>query len=167
MVTRLQQDLQTSRQREAKAQEMLEAEHRKQRVLQLALQKELSARGSRSDADSDGSSDRMPAIARTSQSGRESVDVGRTLQRNQSLINELTHRRFENERLRSDNASLILHVKDTKTDTHQLKNAVVASQVDRAELITRLRRAEADAKRWQDQLSKVSLHTVRRHREER
>jgi hypothetical protein len=43
----------------------------------------------------------------------------------------------------------------------------VASQVDRSELITRLRKAESQAKCWQDQLSKVSLHTIRRHREER
>jgi len=182
MLSRLQQDLQASRQREVKAQEMLAEESRKQRVLQLALQRELAGRGSPHSAAASvppsPDRDMMPPIRRSSgmstmsrTSGamgpRESVDIEKTLRRNQTLINELTERRFENERLRSDNASLVLHVKDTKGDTHQLKNSLVASQVDRAELITRLRKAEADAKRWQDQLNKVTLHSLQRHREER
>ena len=85
----------------------------------------------------------------------------------QVLINELTQRRFENERLRMDNAHLILAAKDAGGDNHTLKNTVAASQADRAELQARLRRAESEVKRWQEQLGKMSMGTIRRHREER
>eukprot|EP00041_Stephanoeca_diplocostata_P023110 m.562022 g.562022 ORF g.562022 m.562022 type:complete len:195 (-) comp22219_c0_seq4:224-808(-) len=99
--------------------------------------------------------------------GTGNVDVIKTLQRNQALINEVTDRRFENDKLRQDNAALLLHAKDASLDSLSLRNHVATSLADREELIRRLRKADSDAKRWKDQLNSIARKASRQRFEEK
>lgn len=167
-IARLQQELTASRHREMRAQEMLIAETRKQNALQHTLQQELSSRETTSSSLLPSLEPHRRAIsAQPGDTGAATVDVIRTLRRNQALINEITDRRVENERLRQDNAALLLHAKDAHSETAGLRNQVVTSGADREELIRRLRKSEADARRWKEQLNVMARKATQRHFEQR
>eukprot|EP00041_Stephanoeca_diplocostata_P023109 m.561995 g.561995 ORF g.561995 m.561995 type:complete len:489 (-) comp22219_c0_seq1:409-1875(-) len=179
-VARLQHELQASQHREVKAQQLLAAETKKQRVLQMTLQRELSDRDrTNGKADNKSASNaELPALDAHRRAisapgttmlrpGTGNVDVIKTLQRNQALINEVTDRRFENDKLRQDNAALLLHAKDASLDSLSLRNHVATSLADREELIRRLRKADSDAKRWKDQLNSIARKASRQRFEEK
>ena len=155
-IRRLQRDLEAARIRERDTQDLLESEHRKQLTLQETLQETLSAQASPS---------RMsPAKQRPMTAPQlEHLDVLKTMRRNQSLINDITSQRYENDRLRSDNASLLLHAKDANVSQATLHNAVSTSYADRAELRRRLHKADSEKKMWEAQLTKTAARTIRRH----
>lgn len=155
-IRRLQRDLDAARVRERDTQDLLESEHRKQLTLQETLQETLSAQASPSR---NSPSKQRPMTAPQ----LEHLDVLKTMRRNQSLINDITSQRYENDRLRSDNASLLLHAKDANTSQATLHNAVSTSYADRAELRRRLHKADSEKKMWEAQLTKTAARTIRRH----
>jgi len=155
-IRRLQRDLEAARIRERDTQDLLESEHRKQLTLQETLQETLSAQASPSH--------KSPSKQRPMTAPQlEHLDVLKTMRRNQSLINDITSQRYENDRLRSDNASLLLHAKDANTSQATLHNAVSTSYADRAELRRRLHKADSEKKMWEAQLTKTAARTIRRH----
>lgn len=155
-IRRLQRDLEAARIRERDTQDLLESEHRKQLTLQETLQETLSAQASPSR--------KSPSKQRPMTAPQlEHLDVLKTMRRNQSLINDITSQRYENDRLRSDNASLLLHAKDANTSQATLHNAVSTSYADRAELRRRLHKADSEKKMWEAQLTKTAARTIRRH----
>lgn len=152
-VAKLKRELELSQQREEKAQDLLASEHRKHQTLQLTLQKELASR----------KQTQLPPVDERPNSAPH-LDVLKTMQRNQNLINDITKSRFENARLREDNHSLLLHAKDANAQGTELRNQVAASLADRMELTRRLHRAENESKLWQSQLTKQAARTVQRHK---
>ena len=160
--------LEQSRDEQMQSEDLLAAESRKQRVLQQALQKELSTRGGGA-ANENGTwvARAASAPARRSPGLTSHLDVVATIQRNQSLINELTERRVENGRLRKDNAQLLLHAKDVGADSKLLRAQVSTSVQDRTDLVRKLNMSKDEANRWKQQLQSTAETMVRRHQFER
>eukprot|EP00040_Diaphanoeca_grandis_P001160 m.17636 g.17636 ORF g.17636 m.17636 type:complete len:423 (-) comp11594_c0_seq1:158-1426(-) len=156
-ITKLKRELEISHQREDKAQDLLASEHRKQMTLQMTLQKELASRSSRE----------LPPVDERPSSAAPHLNVLKTMQRNQQLINDITKSRFENERLREDNQSLVLHAKDANSQSSLLRNQVSTNISDRQELARRLHRVEKESKLWQSELTKQAARTVHRHKLDR
>lgn len=138
-------------------------------MLQQALSKELASRGGGEDGTLSTLDRRKfrSASAPATRSPPGHLDVVGTIQRNQSLLNELQSRRVENQRLRQDNAQLLLSAKDALTDADLLKAQVVTSVHDRAELLHRLDVSKNEAKQWQRQLQSTAEAMVRRHQVEK
>jgi len=95
------------------------------------------------------------------------LDIVATINRNQSLINELTERRVENGRLRKDNAHLLLHAKDVGADSKLLRAQVTTSVHDRTELLRKLNATKEEANVWKQQLQNTAETMIRRHQYER
>lgn len=157
-VKRLQRDLDAARVQQRDMQELLDQEHEKQRTLQETLQKTLEEQNTRGGI-------RLPrpftAPNRSLSSGN--LDVLKVMTRNQALINDVVSQREENDRLRSDNAHLLLHVKDATRGVHELQNHIVTSQAHRTELQRRLMKTQAEKKLWESQLNRTAARTIRRH----
>lgn len=169
----LARQLEQSRDDQMRSEDLLAAETRKQRVLQQALQKELSSRGGSGGGDTWASSPtRARAVSAPIRRGAGNgltghLDIVATIQRNQSLINELTERRVENGRLRKDNAQLLLHAKDVGSDSKLLRAQVTTSVHDRTELIKKLNATREEANVWKHQLQSTAETMIRRHQYER
>lgn len=158
-IKRLQRDLEAARIQERDMQELLESEQKKQLQLQQSLQETLVAQAATSPTGGSPGRNGRPFTAPI----RDSLDVLKTMRRNQTLINEVTSQRFENDRLRSDNASLLLHVKDATRASSDLHNQVATSYAHRMELQRRLFKTQSEKKLWEAQLNKTAARTIRRH----
>jgi len=151
---KLKREMEILQQREDKAHDLLASEHRKHMTLQSALQQELSSKNNTTQ---------LPNIDERPSSAPH-LNVLKTMQRNQQLINDITKSRFENDRLREDNQSLVLHAKDANSHSSLLRNQVASSGQDRHDLVRRLHRVENESKMWQTQLTKQAARTVNRHK---
>ena len=173
----LARQLEQSRDDQMRSEDLLAAETRKQRVLQQALQKELSSRGgggAGGGVAGGWTSSRTRAVSAPIRGTGGGVggmtghlDIVATINRNQSLINELTERRVENGRLRKDNAQLLLHAKDVGADSKLLRAQVTTSVHDRAELLRKLNATKEEAGVWKQQLQNTAETMIRRHQYER
>jgi hypothetical protein len=165
----LMRQLELARDEQMQSEDLLAAESRKQRVLQQALQKELGGRGGGGGAAETGTwvARAASAPARRSPGLTSHLDIVATIQRNQSLINELTDRRVENGRLRKDNAQLLLHAKDVGADAKLLRAQVSTNVQDRTDLVRRLHVSKDEANQWKQQLQNTAETMVKRHQFER
>jgi len=162
--------LEQSQMNHRRAQELLAAESRKQRVLQYALQKELSSKGPHRSVDEAWGSRRVgsaPPHATRLSPDRYSADVAETMQRNQNLLNDVRTRKVENFRLRQDNATLLLHAKDANKGQYLLRAQVSTSVQDRSELMRRLQESQEQVEFLKEQLQKTAETVIRRHQLER
>lgn len=168
VVFHLRQDLERAQNANAKLQQTLSAESRKQQALQTALEQEYMSRGSPGPS---GGSTRRSVSASGYSSTRGSkgghLDVISTINRNQSLINELSEKRVENVRLRRDNTDLVSKTKEAIKGVGVLRAQVSTSVADRAELLRRLETSKQEADLWKQQLQKTAETLIRRHQLER
>lgn len=163
--------LEQSEMNHRRAQELLAAESRKQRVLQYALQKELSSKGPHRGTTEEAWGSRRigsapPHTTRLSPD-RHISDVAATMQRNQNLLNDVRTRKVENFRLRQDNATLLLHAKDANKGQYLLRAQVSTSVQDRTELGRRLQESQEQVEFLKEQLQKTAETVIRRHQLER
>ena len=167
----LKRDLNVAKAEAARGEELLEAERRKHRVLQVTLQKELkkgAGRGERGGGD-DGFVDvsRRAQTAHGGRSGAVQVDVATTIRRNETLINDLSRRRGENARLRADNQTLLLHAKDANQGQHLLRAQITANVADRSALMKRLEKAKGDVKRLEKTANRYADDATQRRQADR
>lgn len=155
-----------------RSQDLLASETRKQRVLQYALQKELSSRGGGASPVSTPTrawdrAQSAPSHGRSRPEGERNVDVAGMIRRNQELLSELGNRRTENFRLRQDNSHLLLHAKDANQGSHLLRAQVTTSVANRAELLRNLECQKEETQKWKKQLQRTAERMVQRHQLER